>query len=358
MRTLDVDDVNDVDAMNGLEDGARGGTGPDLLADPGWRVPPVPEEVPEGTMAWLRARVARFSSGEAHVRRRALAIGALGAFGAFDGPDVNAEVLRDAARIRTQELLSAPGTVEVMARVARVVPAEVLAASLGLPVTADTAGLVGDVARAYHAHGETIPAADRALTRLVADCGGTWDEATAARIGLLVQAYDATAGLIGNAAYLALTGTGTGTAAGTGTGTGSEAGTGTAAGTGTGTGTAAGTAAGTGTGHAPEPPPEPSADLAADRLDQALRTDPPVRGTLRAPVDGGDPVRVGLVTPDGSLAFGAGAHACPGQAHARALAAGVLDALLARGCRLVRPDIAYEPSVNLRAPAALEVVCG
>ncbi|MEU7155104.1 hypothetical protein [Streptomyces chrestomyceticus] len=335
MRTLDVDDVNDVDAMNGLEDGARGGTGPDLLADPGWRVPPVPEDVPEGTMAWLRARVARFSSGEAHVRRRALAIGALGA---FDRPDVNAEVLRDAARIRTQELLSAPGTVEVMARVARVVPAEVLAASLGLPVTADTAGLVGDVARAYHAHGETIPAADRALTRLVADCGGTWDEATAARVGLLVQAYDATAGLIGNAAYLSLTGTGTGT--------GSEAGTGT------------GTEAGTGTGHAPEPPPEPSADLAADRLDQALRTDPPVRGTLRAPVDGGDPVRVGLVTPDGSLAFGAGAHACPGQAHARALAAGVLDALFARGCRLVRPDIAYEPSVNLRVPAALEVVCG
>ncbi|MEU5587339.1 cytochrome P450 [Streptomyces chrestomyceticus] len=320
MRTLDLDDVDD------MEDGVREGAGPDLLTDPGWRVPPVPEDVPEGTMAWLRARVARFSSGEAHARRRALAIGALGALGVSDGPDVNAEALRDAARVRTQELLSAPGTVEVMARVARVVPAEVLAASLGLPVTADTAGLVGDVASAYHAHGETIPAADRALTRLVADCGGTWDEATAARIGLLVQAYDATAGLIGNAAYLALTG--------------AEAG------------------AGTGTGHAPEPPPEPSADLVTDRLDQTLRTDPPVRGTLRAPVDGGDPVRVGLVTSDGSLAFGAGAHACPGQAHARAVAAGVLDALLARGCRLVRPDLAYEPSVNLRVPAALEVVCG
>ncbi|WP_206506342.1 hypothetical protein [Streptomyces chrestomyceticus] len=320
MRTMDLDDVDD------MEDGVREGAGPDLLTDPGWSVPPVPEDVPEGTMAWLRARVARFSSGEAHARRRSLAIGALGALGVSDGPDVNAEALRDAARVRTQELLSAPGTVEVMARVARVVPAEVLAASLGLPVTADTAGLVGEVARAYHAHGETVPAADRALTRLVADCGGTWDEATAARIGLLVQAYDATAGLIGNAAYLALTG--------------AEAG------------------AGTGTGHAPEPPPEPSADLATDRLDQALRTDPPVRGTLRAPVDGGDPVRVGLVTSDGSLAFGAGAHACPGQAHARALAAGALDALLARGCRLVHPDIAYEPSVNLRVPAALEVVCG
>ncbi|WP_050503034.1 hypothetical protein, partial [Streptomyces monomycini] len=198
MRTLDD-----------MEDSARVGVGPDLLTDPGWVVPPVPEDVPEGTMAWLRARVARFSSGGAHVRRRALAaeaLGSLGALGALGGPDVNAEALRDTARIRARELLSAPGTVEVMTRVARVVPAEVLATSLGLRVTADTAALVGDVAGAYHAHGETVPAADRALTRLVADCGGTWDEATAARIGLLVQAYDATAGLIGNAAYLALTG--------------------------------------------------------------------------------------------------------------------------------------------------------
>lgn len=257
MRTLDD-----------LEDSTRAGTGSDLLTDPGWGVPPVPEDAPEGTMAWLRARVARFSSGDAHARRRALAAEALdsigvlglpgsrgargatgstgsrGSRGSSGGPDA-AEALRDAARIRTQELLSAPGTVEVMARVARVVPAEVLAASLGLPVTADTAGLVGDVARAYHGHGETVPAADHALTRLVADCGGMWDEATAARIGLLVQAYDAAAGLIGNAAYLSLTGA----------------------------------------GHAPEPlPVPPCADL-------------------------------------------------------------------------VRPDIAYEPSVNLRVPAALEVVC-
>ncbi|MEU7152870.1 hypothetical protein AB0B15_33365 [Streptomyces sp. NPDC045456] len=351
MQTLDVDDMDDVDVTGDL-DSTCGGTGPDLLTDPGWGVPPVPEDAPEGTMAWLRARVARFSSGEAHARRRALATEALDAIGALDfpgsagsvmasgsvgasgasvstvstgspgGPDaavaLRAAVLRDAARVRTQELLCAPGPIEVMARVARVVPAEVLAASLGLPVTADTAGLVGDVARAYHAHGGTVPAADRALTRLVADCGGTWDEATAARIGLLVQAYDATAGLIGNAAYLSLSGT----------------------------------------GHAPELlPVPPCADPTTDRLEQALRTDPPVRGTLRVPVDGGDPIRVGLVAPDGSLAFGAGAHACPGNAHARALAAGVLDALLARGCRLVRPDIAYEPSVNLRVPAALEVVC-
>ncbi|MFK8847255.1 hypothetical protein [Streptomyces sp. Ac-502] len=320
--------------LDDMEDSARLGVGPDLLTDPGWVVPPVPEDVPEGTMAWLRARVARFSSGGAHARRRALAaeaLGSLGALGVLGGPDANAEALRDAARIRARELLSVPGTVEVMTRVARVVPAEVLATSLGLRVTADTAALVGDVAGAYHAHGETVPAADRALTRLVADCGGTWDEATAARIGLLVQAYDATAGLIGNAAYLALTGPAPDPSPGP----------------------PADYVADPTTDSAPAPAP----DAAADLLARTLRTDPPVRGTLRATVDGGDPVRVSLVTPDGSLAFGAGAHACPGHAHARALAAGVLDALLARGCRLVRPGVAYEPSVNLRVPAALEVTC-
>ncbi|KWT58610.1 hypothetical protein ADL21_28785 [Streptomyces albus subsp. albus] len=299
--------------------------GPGALTDPDWVVPPVPQDVPEGGMAWLRARVARFSSGEAHVRRRALAVGPLGGGEAADA-------LRDAARVRTEALLegagvgpgSGPGTVDVMTRVARVVPVEVLADFVGLPVTAETAGLVGHVAGAYHAHGETVPAADRALARLVTVCGGTWDEATAARIGLLVQAYDATAGLIGNAAHRMLSGE---------TGDTADAGD-----------TPAGSAGS-------------AADTVTASLDRTLSTDPPVRGTLRAPADGGDPVRIALLTEDGSLAFGAGPHACPGRAHARALAAGVLDALLVCGCRLVRPDLAYEPSVNLRVPVRLEVTC-
>ncbi|KOU09039.1 hypothetical protein ADK86_02270 [Streptomyces sp. NRRL F-5755] len=276
-------------------------------------------------MAWLRARVARFSSGEAHVRRRALAVGPLG------GEDA-ADALRDAARVRTEALLEGvgPGTVDVMALVARVVPVEVLADFVGLPVTAETAGLVGHVAGAYHAHGVTVPAADRALARLVTVCGGTWDEATAARIGLLVQAYDATAGLIGNAAHRMLSGD---------------------------TGDTGGTEGTGGTGDTPEGSAGSAADTVTAWLDQTLSTDPPVRGTFRAPAHGGDPVRIALLTEDGSLAFGAGPHACPGRAHARALAAGVLDALLVRGCRLVRPDLAYEPSANLRVPVRLEVTC-
>ncbi|MEV5597034.1 hypothetical protein [Streptomyces sp. NPDC052496] len=346
-----------LDSSDNVDDGTRVTrvpVGPEALTDPDWVVPPVPQDVPEGTMAWLRAHVARFSSGDAHTRRRALAVGPLA--GLDGGPlsdadadanvaasaDANANVdanvdadgaLRAAARVRAEELLRASGTVEVMSRVARVVPAEVLAASLGLAVTAETAALVGDVARAYHAHGETVPAADRALTRLVAVCGGTWDEATAARIGLLVQAHDATAGLIGNAAHLMLVGDAgvpwAGRAAPPGPVPVEDSGTG-----------------------------RPVTDPVTDRLDQALRTDPPVRGTLRAPVDGGEPVRISLVSPDGSLAFGAGAHACPGRAQARALAAGVLDALRARGCRLAGPEITYEPSANLRVPTKLEVTCG
>ncbi|MEU2790191.1 hypothetical protein [Streptomyces sp. NPDC007100] len=276
-----------------------------MLSDPAWVVPPVPQDVPAGSMAWLRAHVARFSSGDAHARRRAAAAARLG------GPEA-AGALRDAARTRAEALLRGPGPVEVMAEVARVVPVEVLAAGLALlPVTADTAGLVGEVARAYHAHGETVPAADEALARLVAACGGAWDEDTAARVGLLVQAYDATAGLIGNAARLMLT-------------------------------------------HAAA---AQAGDPAANFLDRALRVDPPVRGTLRAPAGGGAPVRAGLVTADGALPFGAGAHACPGREHARALAAGVLDALRARGCRLARPDLVYIPSANLRILDSLEVTC-
>ncbi|EOD64875.1 hypothetical protein H480_29521, partial [Amycolatopsis vancoresmycina DSM 44592] len=47
--------------------------------------------------------------------------------------------------------------------------------------------------------------AEAALGRLIAACGGP-GERTAARIGLLVQACDATAGLIGNRLFASLTG--------------------------------------------------------------------------------------------------------------------------------------------------------
>ena len=54
------------------------------------------------------------------------------------------------------------------------------------------------------------------------------------------------------------------------------------------------------------------------------------------------------------LTFGHGFRACPGSDHALALAAGVVEAVLAR-CDAASTEIEYEPSPNLRVPARLPV---
>jgi hypothetical protein len=95
--------------------------------------------------------------------------------------------------------------------------------------------------------------ADRAVDRLVQACGGVADEATANRIGLLVQACDATKALVSN------------------------------------------TVSG--------------------------RTDPPVPNTRRVAPDG-TLVEIDLA----EVPFGISPHACPGRAHALALAAGLVEA--------------------------------
>ncbi len=210
-------------------------------------VPPVPTDVPQGSVAWLRASVARFSNGPDHARRRSLALDLLAG--------VDADALRDKA-------------FEAFRGDSRLVVVGVLAGELGLPVVASD---VVAVAAAYHPHvtpsAEAAAAAEAALGRLVAACGGP-TELTAARIGLLIQACEATAGLIGNAVPLVRAG---------------------------------------------KPPEEAVAEV--------LRADPPVSHTRRRV--GGEDVLVPLAgTP-----FGAGPRECPGPAHAIALATGVLAAL-------------------------------
>ncbi|WP_410630698.1 hypothetical protein [Amycolatopsis sp. cmx-4-83] len=155
-------------------------------------VPPVPVDVPLGSVAWLRASVARFSNGPDHVRRRALAVSLLASVGE----------LRDEAFARTQGIVAALGEFDVMAVVARPVPVGVLASALGLP---DVSADVALVAAAYHPHVTPAAAAEAAVGRLIAACGRA-DEHAAARIGLLVQACDATAGLIGNELSASLSG--------------------------------------------------------------------------------------------------------------------------------------------------------
>ncbi|WP_447009428.1 isocitrate lyase/PEP mutase family protein [Saccharothrix hoggarensis] len=133
----------------------------EVLRNEAYVVPPVPAA--GSGVAWLRATVARFSEGADHVRRRALAEHVL--------PTVDVAALRR------------PGT-----------PVAVLAEALGLPRS--VAPDVRLVAGCYQPHVTVTPEADAAVARLVEACGGTWDEETANRIGLLVQACDATVALV------------------------------------------------------------------------------------------------------------------------------------------------------------------
>jgi hypothetical protein len=196
--------------------------GAEVLTDPDYRMPAVP---PGRTgVGWLRASVARFVDGPRHDRRRALVLAELAA--------IDPEVL---AR---QAINGVDG------------PIEILAEAFGLP-----AGLTGDVelvAACYQPHTTITPAADDAVGRLITACGGVADEATANRIGLLVQASRATIALVNHLA----------------------------------------------TGHA----------------------GPPVPATRRIAPDG-TVVRVDLTEEP----FGRGPHACPGEAHARAIASGLVE---------------------------------
>ncbi|GIG91469.1 cytochrome P450 family protein [Plantactinospora endophytica] len=204
-----------------------------VLTDPAFVVPPVPSG--ETGVAWLRATVGRFSTGEAHRRRRALSVAVLAA--------IPPESLRNAADPTAH-------------------PVAVLARAMGIddPVVE----LVRDVAQAYQPGTGDADRADAAVDRLVAVLGGGFDEPTAARIGVLVQACEATATLIERAR--------------------------------------------------------------CRPVDDVLRNEPPVPATRRqalvpttvggVTVQAGEVVRVGL---DGELAFGAGPRRCPGRAHALAL---------------------------------------
>jgi cytochrome P450 len=202
-----------------------------VLTDPAFMVPAVPPA--SGGVAWLRATVARFSSGTAHDRRRALVIALLDA--------IPLESLQARRRMH---------------------PVAILARAIGADES--VTDLVRDVAQAYQPGTGDECRADAAVDRLVAVFGGVFDEPTAARIGLLVQACEATAVLIERAR------------------------------------------------HRP--------------VHEVLREDPPVSATKRRAlatttvgditIEAGEVVRVCLAD---DLAFGAGSHRCPGQAHALAL---------------------------------------
>jgi cytochrome P450 len=235
-----------------------------VLADPRYVPPPVRQDAEKGTLAWLRAQVSRFSTGETHAGRRRLLEERLAA--------VDPAELRPAARAMTLE----------RGGDWRGVPPAVLGAALGVKDTSAVAA-----AATGYLSGEESPEADAAVAALL-------EQATIPEITLLLQGHAATEALIENAL-----------------------------------------------GHA-----GPGADPEA-LLHETLRQDPPLKATRRLDTRTGDEVTIDLVSanrdpdvfadPDRfdlsrgrtpHLTFGHGVRPCPGPAHALALAAGVLEALL------------------------------
>lgn len=248
--------------------------------------------------------MARFSDGPAHAARRA-AVEALLA-------GVDPAELRRSATAATTARTAGRDELDVMATVARAVPVAVLAAALGATDPAAAVAATAELAAALAPPlGAPAPVpADAAMSALARLLGEPTEEALTAAASLLFQAFDATAGLIGNAAArLGRPGTADG--------------------------------------------------LLAD----TLRADCPVQLTTRlaaGPVElpdrtvpAGSRIVVVVAAAESGLGFGAGPHACPGRHHALALAAGVLDALIAAGAEPVPGPVDREPRLNLRIPRRL-----
>ncbi|MGI5283204.1 cytochrome P450 [Nonomuraea polychroma] len=140
-----------------------------VLTDTRYVPPPVPQDGREGTLAWLRAQVSRFSTGDAHARRRRAVVERLAAIDPAD--------LRSAARAMT---LERDGEW-------RGIPTQVLEAALGIK---DTAAV--PAAASGYLTGEAGPEADAAVAALL-------DQADLPAVTLLLQAHAATEGLIDNA---------------------------------------------------------------------------------------------------------------------------------------------------------------
>jgi cytochrome P450 len=340
-----------------------------ILSDDRFEVPTAGPPGAVGTISWLRASVSRFVNGPEHRRRRSRAIAEL-------TPLRPAELSR-AAHERAGAALrqaASPGErVDVMALLARRVPVAVMADALGVARAAqDAADAVIAIAAGYFpgADPATQRSADQATAQLVAllalddtapgqppdrpgqagpgvpgpggpGPGGPGQppdgpgqaglDVIVARIALMVQACDATAGLIGTALHFLAD--------------------------------AADPVAGW-----------PTAAV----LDEVLRHRPVLRASrrvARAPVslgslqvEPGDVVVCDVETANVDaaapapghplppvLTFGYGVRSCPGRPQALALATGVIEAV--RDACAFHPGqpVDYEPDQPLRIPRRLEV---
>ncbi|MGH9170304.1 MAG: cytochrome P450 [Acidimicrobiales bacterium] len=172
----------------------------EVLADKRLGVPAVTEGGPAGSIAWLRASVSRFTNGAAHQHRRGLAVQELAHLDPAD--------LYHIARRRSRETIVASGgagtRVDVMAGLARHVPVASMAELLGSANAAEVADAVIVAAAAYFpgAGREQQQRGDTATAQLVEMFSPLEPEVIVARIALMIQACDATAGLIGTALHI------------------------------------------------------------------------------------------------------------------------------------------------------------
>ena len=171
-----------------------------VLADRRLTVPPPGPGGPPGTVAWLRASVSRFANGAEHRGRRALVEAELGR--------LDPGALRAAAHELAVDQLARCGRpgdrADVMSLLARRVPAAALAARLGLADPLRAAAAVTAVAACYFPGSGTgrEQRADAETAWLVTALSPAGPDVTVARIAIMVQACDATAGLIGTALHL------------------------------------------------------------------------------------------------------------------------------------------------------------
>lgn len=256
--------------------------------------------LPDGEAAGLVRRMARFSEGDEHVRRRALLVDLL--------PPVDG--LQETARAgAAHELGRAEGIVDAMG-LARTVPVAVLAAALRAgDVTAQVGELCDALAPSLL---PKRPAGDdvAGVLRDAVAAAGPWDdEQVDAVLALLFQARDATAALIG--AALLHDG-------------------------------------GIQQVLRTQAPTQCTLRVASRDVPLGVATVPEgerVWVLLGAVQDAAPP-----------MTFGRGRHACPGADHAVALAQGVLDALTNGGWRRVaEQSVTWEPRPNLRMPTRVLV---
>ncbi|MCG2592728.1 hypothetical protein LZ009_08025 [Ramlibacter sp. XY19] len=277
------------------------------LEEPALRVRPPAEPVPEALRGRptgeVFARLVRMTDGDFHARHRPAVAAGAARLARAAVEQAAADATRDLApRTPIDALLSA-------------IPVQAMARLLGV-AAADldrTVAWVHDFTRgiAAGASSDALDRSDAAVAGLLAQAEGLEPALAANRIAFMQQALDATAGLIGNGivAWQARAASLEGTAF----------------------------------------------------IAHVARTDPAVHNTRRfaaqdlvlgdAPIAAGQGLVLLLANPQAKLQFGAGAHACPGERIALAIAATALRTLAELGAlQRLAPPQGYRPLPNARIP--------